>query len=188
MYITRSEAQRFHQKYIKDEASGCWLWQYAKSNGGYGSVKVGGNRESAHRVSYFLHKGPIPHNRIVCHECDVRDCVNPDHLFLGTHMDNTQDMINKGRQRYVGQKGAKNPRAVLTEKKVCEIIKLIAKGMTNRAIANRFGVSHGAISLIRLGKCWPDIPRPPDNENFKPYRSLRSQAARQAAFSSQEQA
>lgn len=182
MHITQAEEQRFHEKYIIDEETGCWLWQAARSGRGYGTMKIGGRKEAAHRISYELHKGPIPDGLLGCHKCDVRLCVNPEHIFLGTNMDNTQDMINKGRQRYVGQKGAANPKAILDEKKVRVIIKLIAKGMNNRAIANQFGVSHGTVSLIRLGKCWPDIPRP-DNENFKPYRSLRSQAARQAASS-----
>ncbi|RUR38499.1 HNH endonuclease [Vreelandella populi] len=183
MEIKPIEVERFHEKYIVDEESGCWLWQAAKRSTGYGAMKVGGLKESAHRISYTVFKGPIPEGLWVLHKCDNPQCVNPNHLFAGTPLANSQDMHAKGRQRYVGQKGKDNPRSVLTENQVKEVIKLIAKGMTNRAIANRFGVSHGAISLIRLGKCWPDIPRPPDNENFKPYRSLRSQAARQAASS-----
>jgi hypothetical protein len=180
MRIKPIEIERFHEKYIIDEESGCWIWQAATSGHGYGTMKIGGRKEAAHRISYEIHKGPIPEGMLGCHECDVRLCVNPDHIFLGTNLDNTRDMISKGRERYVGQKGASNPKAILDDKKVVEIIKLIAKGMTNRAIANRFGVSHGTVSLIRLGKCWPDIPRP-DNENFKPYRSLRSPAAKKAA-------
>lgn len=183
MIITKSEEQRFHQKYIADEVSGCWIWQAARSGRGYGTMKIGGRKEAAHRISYELHKGPIPEGMLGCHKCDVRLCVNPDHIFLGTNLDNTQDMISKGRQRYVGQKGAANPKAILKDADVKQIIMLIAKGLNNRAIANRFGVSHGTVSLIRLGKTWPEIPRPPDNENFKPYRSLRSQAARQAVSS-----
>ncbi|WP_339881830.1 HNH endonuclease [Vreelandella maris] len=186
MRIKAIEAERFHEKYIVDEVSGCWIWQAAKRSTGYGAMKVNGIKESAHRVSYTIFKGQIPDGLWVLHKCDNPQCVNPDHLFTGTPLANSQDMHSKGRQRYVGQKGASNPKSILDANKVGEIIKLIAKGMTNRAIANLFGVSHATISLIRLGKCWADIPRPPDNENFKPYRSLRSQAARQAASSFQE--
>ncbi|KTG25438.1 hypothetical protein AWR38_01315 [Idiomarina sp. WRN-38] len=76
----------------------------------------------------------------------------------------------------MGQKGRRNPRAELTEKQVKQIIGLIAKGHTNKAIAQRFGVSHSTISLIRLGKSWPEIPRP-DNPNFRPYQSLAANKA-----------
>lgn len=180
MHITAVEKKRFSEKFIKGSEDDCWNWAGAKKRKGYGAMKLSGDSVSAHRIAYFLSEGAIPEGLYVCHRCDNPACVNPSHLFLGTPLQNTQDMHSKGRQRYVGQKGRRNPRAELSEKQVKKIIGLIAKGHTNKAIAQRFGVSHSTVSLIRLGKSWSEIPRP-DNPNFKPYRSLRSPAAKKAA-------
>lgn len=128
------------------------------------------------RIVWEEHFGPIPDGLYVCHRCDNPACVNPSHLFLGTPLQNTQDMHSKGRQRYVGQKGRRNPRAELSEKQVKQIIGLIAKGHTNKSIAHRFGVSHSTISLIRLGKSWAEIPRP-NSPKFKAYQSLAANNA-----------
>lgn len=80
-------------RYIPEPNSGCWLWIGKVAHNGYG---IWGN-ERAHRKSYRLHKGPIPDGLFVCHTCDVRSCINPDHLWLGTHKENMQDIVNKGR-------------------------------------------------------------------------------------------
>lgn len=79
--------------------SGCWLWTASLRPGsGYGQLRVGRTIAFAHRIAYELFVGLIPNGLYVCHHCDVKQCVNPDHLFLGTAKDNTQDMIRKGRQ------------------------------------------------------------------------------------------
>jgi len=76
---------------------GCWLYMGALFDSGYGAFKTPlGNR--AHRVSWILHNGPIPASLLVLHHCDIRNCVNPEHLFLGTHADNHRDMDEKGRR------------------------------------------------------------------------------------------
>ena len=90
----------------KDETTGCWNWTLRKDHGGYGRLKVQmGARdlfrlEGAHRYSYQIFKGNIPSGLEVCHSCDNPSCVNPDHLWLGTHQQNMLDMHAKGRWTY----------------------------------------------------------------------------------------
>lgn len=76
----------------------CWLFTGSTGNSGYGKLRIGKSKDvAAHRVSYAAHHGPIPNGMCVLHSCDVRRCVNPAHLGIGTKRDNTQDMVKKGR-------------------------------------------------------------------------------------------
>lgn len=95
--------KRFSEKYKVDESTGCWVWNACKDTKGYGLFQMGQRptgsykASAAHRVSWQIHKGEIPKGMNVLHKCDNPPCVNPDHLFLGTQQDNTNDMIKKGR-------------------------------------------------------------------------------------------
>lgn len=99
--------ESFYQR-ITIPKSGCWEFTGALARGGYGLVSFHGKLVHAHRLSWILTNGIIPNALIVCHKCDNRRCINPDHLFLGTNHDNTQDMMNKGRFRKRGP--CKKPR------------------------------------------------------------------------------
>ena len=93
--------ETFHEKYEIITETGCWIWMGATSNG-YGVASDNGKTQPAHRYSWELHNGPIPEGMQVCHKCDVKPCVNPDHLFIGTQKDNMHDAMRKGRVDYKG--------------------------------------------------------------------------------------
>ena len=86
---------------VKD--SGCWEWQGCVNEGGYGIVGSSRHTERAHRFSYKLLVGPIPAGMCICHKCDNRKCVNPEHLWPGTQKENIQDALEKGRLKPGGK-------------------------------------------------------------------------------------
>ena len=101
MNITKTTKKRFWDKVGSDEWSSneCWEWKASLNRKGYGQFRIEGKVYKAHRVSWVIHFGDIPLETLVLHKCDNSKCVNPEHLFLGTHMDNRIDAINKGRAR-----------------------------------------------------------------------------------------
>ena len=136
----------------------CWLWRHAKDSKGYGHIYISNERkEQAHRVVYRLVCGEIPPGMCVCHRCDTPACCNPDHLFLGTILDNMMDKIAKGRQGQTGARGEKNGSAKLKEEDVRSIRKLYADGETKMGIAARFGVDSRVVFDIVNGKKWTHV-------------------------------
>lgn len=98
--MSGSVQDRFSAKVSPEPMSGCWLWTGSFRRDGYGSLSIDGVTHAAHRVSWWLSKGEIHDGLCVLHRCDNRACVNPDHLWLGTKRDNTNDMLRKGRTGY----------------------------------------------------------------------------------------
>ena len=146
--------ERFHDKYIPEPNSGCWLWTAHVNWRGYGGIQNNGRNFKAHRVSWELHNGPIPLGSQVLHRCDVPSCVNPGHLFLGSHQDNMDDKVAKGRQSYKLPLGEAHGRAKLNAEQVLGIRS--ASGPL-RVIAARFGVGLAQIGKIRSGKAWKHL-------------------------------
>lgn len=111
----------------------------------------------AHRASYMLHRGPIPVGMQVCHTCDRPACVNPEHLFLGTNKENSEDMFRKG--RYVSSPGSSNGFARLDESQVAEIKQKLAQPYhgIQRQLAREYGVDPRTISTISTGVRWRHV-------------------------------
>lgn len=137
----------------------CWVWKGAKYRCGYGlfGVRVDKLAKSipAHRFSWFLHNGPLESSKIfVCHRCDNKLCVNPSHLFAGSHSDNMRDMIAKGRNGKTGCRGERNSHAKLRQSDIGRILRLIGEGLEQKEIAKMFMVGPTAISRINKKKAW----------------------------------
>jgi hypothetical protein len=97
----RTVMSRFMDMAMPEPNSGCWIWTGAVDASGYGQMTVDGQGFRAHRISWMLFKGWIPGDLFVCHKCDVRCCVNPEHLWLGDPVTNGLDRDAKGRGKYV---------------------------------------------------------------------------------------
>ena len=140
--------------YVK-KTSSCWLWEGGIfSQTGYGAAHTHRKTVSAHRLSWELHNGTIPAGLFVCHSCDIKQCVNPSHLFLGTYRDNINDMVAKGRSLL----GERHPSSKLSNQSVVEIRQLKqSTDITFRELAQRFIVNQGTIKRIVYKKAWRHI-------------------------------
>lgn len=156
--ITERQIISFHKKYKVNENE-CWEWTARLCRDGYGQIRVGSTKDSSRRIarshiiSYEIHKGDRG-NLFVCHKCDNRKCVNPEHLFLGTHSDNMKDMAAKGRGNTCLQVGENNKHSKLSEKQAKEIL---TSTLSNVELAKKFKVSFRTISAIRCGKSWKHL-------------------------------
>lgn len=153
-YLT-AEQTFYKNTLIPSDKSQCWLYQKSIDHKGYAHLKTRDIVIKAHRFSYKHHIGEIPNGLFVCHKCDVRNCVNPNHLFLGTNQDNMNDMCQKGRK--VMPKGIDVYCAKLDENQVKEIKLKIKEGMKLVKIASIYNVSPGVISHIKNGLSWKHI-------------------------------
>lgn len=124
----------------------CWIWTGACSTGGYGQLRIGSRRSQAHRVSYELFVGSIPEGMCICHTCDTPSCINPDHLFAGTHKENTADMIAKGRKNPATN--LDNPSTKIPHDQHDKIREDRALGRSLRSIAAEYGVYPSTIWAI----------------------------------------
>jgi len=151
--LLRRMTMSFEKYVIKKE--GCWGWNASILKDGY--PQIGSGRKlgisKGHRASWVIHKGAIPEGFSVLHKCDNRICTNPDHLFLGKPIENSRDMVYKGRQ----PKGAKNGSAKLTNEDVLEIRDLSNKGVGSSFLSEKFSVSRHSIWKVKTHKTWTHV-------------------------------
>jgi hypothetical protein len=138
-----------------DRSGDCWEWTASKFKSGYGIFTINKKPFRAHRIAFTLYKMPsIPDGLHVLHKCDNPSCVNPDHLFLGTHQDNMTDMCKKGRHVTNPLKGETAVNSKLTDDQVKSIKK---DTRLQRIIAAEYGVHQVLISRIKTGKAWVHV-------------------------------
>lgn len=151
-----TDEERFWTKVDVRGEDECWLWKAGK-RGHYGSSYRSGKVLGAHQHSYIIAHGSIPDDHDVCHSCDNPLCVNPKHLWAGTHAQNMADMATKGRAAREFATGTNAYNAKLTDERVREIRRLYAEGVTMRALSKQFGVSQPNISYIVNRKAWAHV-------------------------------
>lgn len=145
----RPVADRMADACIPEPNSGCWLWANYCNPKGYGQMGVGQKVHLAHRLSYEAFVGPIPPGAFVCHRCDNPSCVNPDHLFVGTPQENTDDMMRKGRYP-TGDAHWNTILDAATKDELRE--RYAAGGISQRELGAEYGVSQGYVShTVRHG-------------------------------------
>lgn len=179
-----SWVDRAHSRTKVNPITQCWEYCGEIVHNGYGRISHGGRNVRVHRLSYLSYKGEIIDGRMVCHTCDVRNCWNPDHLFLGTAKDNVDDMLSKGRAFFQklpvvekpprkarqpriprknegmgSPKGERNHFAVLREPDVHKIRDLMSGGSMRAAdVASVIGVSPDTVYRVIQGKTWKHVP------------------------------
>jgi len=155
------ETERFW-KHV-DCSGDCWLWTGPRhSRTQYGFFRQGSRQELssistyAHRVSWELTRGPIPEGLCVLHKCDNPPCVNPEHLWVGTHTDNMRDMMSKG--RHVAHPGEANGSAKLTPEQVRDIRRrYVPRKVSLRSLAEKYHVSESLVHALVTRRLWAHL-------------------------------
>ena len=171
-HFTDEEYTRFWWLVFKTPT--CWLWEGTLTSAGYGVVTIAGKPMYTHRASWIMHNGPVPDGLWVLHDCVAGDqpaCLNPDHLWLGTEEDNTQDALSKGRlpcsetfkhlwaTKWKDRRGEKAYQSKLTDAQVIEIRRLHREeGVGHKRLHKMFPVSYGVIQRILNRTTWKHLP------------------------------
>jgi hypothetical protein len=150
---------RFWSFVSPEPNSGCWLWTGTGYSGPrqYGRFSIDGTCTQAHRAAWLIYRGPIPDGVVVCHRCDVAPCVNPDHLFLGTHQDNMRDMVAKGRSDGI-RRANRGQGCHFSKFSPEQVLRIRADRRPQRVIAQEYSVRPSSISRIKSGLHWKHLP------------------------------
>lgn len=163
MHINPTFVKHFWEYVTPTEnPNSCWLWAGYRNRSGYGQVSAHCKHMLAHRVSWEIHHGPVPDGLFVLHHCDVPSCVNPDHLWLGTHTDNMRDMSKKQRHGSTTHpecrlRGSDHPVSKLTNKDVRQIRALASTPITISELSRRYGVTRAVIRGIIRREGWKHV-------------------------------
>lgn len=168
----RDLRERFEEKFVRDP-SGCWLWTGAIGTHGYGVIGVGPHMvKTAHRISLLIYRGIDADENFVCHRCDVKACVNPDHLYVGTVKDNARDLMERGnpyleiRKHITSEVETRRvkalPRGIKHHRSAAKINDDIALAIyraqgSQQAIADEFGLCQQTVSQIKRRKTWRHV-------------------------------
>jgi hypothetical protein len=151
-----TDAAYFWGKVKKIEGA-CWEWQGWRDKDGYGRISVKDRPMRTHRFAYELSKGPIPEGMCVCHSCDNPPCCNPNHFWLGTSPQNTEDSKNKGRKKLLAVRGEDHHFAFLSNDDVLKLRLLRSRGWRVTDLAEIFCMSKQMVSDATLGKKWSHL-------------------------------
>lgn len=148
IYPILSDEDFFWERVLPEPNTGCWFWTGRSTVAGYGQLR----KKYAHRFSFELHHRKLELDEHALHKCDNPCCVNPDHLFAGSHADNMRDMASKGRVPY--RKGESAPRAILKEDQVRSIR---ADTRSYSQLAKAYGVNRSTICHLKTYRSWRHI-------------------------------
>lgn len=150
--ITKQEVDFWSRAAITADITKCWEW-LKPTNGDYGRLRWDGRRSLAHRIAYQLYTKRVP-SKLVLHHCDNRPCINPHHLYEGTHFENTRDCFERNPDSLVQIK--------LSEEDIPKIFALRKRGMLHREIAEQFNVGLGAIAHVLKRVSWQHVHNVPE--------------------------
>ena len=145
---------RFYRFVAKSDPSDCWIWNGQIKKNGYGRFSYQGTPIPAHRASYRISKGDIPEGLVIRHTCDVKRCVNPNHLIVGTPADNARDAVERG----LYPRGEDQPRSKLTLRQVVEIRNIaLERNESHASIGRKFGISKAQVRRIVVRESWTGL-------------------------------
>jgi len=151
--------KRFWKYTDRRSSSECWNWTGPLLNSGYSQLGVGSESNGTravrmgHRISWLIHFGEVPEEKMVLHKCDNRKCVNPNHLYLGTHKENMQDAYN----RMTMSRGEQHHNAKLTKEKVIELRNRYADGESIRSLSRSFKLDRATVKAAAIRKTWRQV-------------------------------